>query len=215
MRRLLLALLLVAFSAMAIPPAVVGTAPGKRPKFGVSDNFNRDDGDVGANWTTITSFSAGSILSNGYVSSVYNGTAGSYWNGGTFGGDQYAEAKLTGSNYGSPGIVVRASSTANTMYLFRSTSGSGWRLHKYVDGVEKWWTSSLAYSPPNGSIIRLEAIGSAINVYSLSVHGGAKTAVYLLASDADPILTGWPGVYHTGRNNGQGGNADDWYGGDL
>src|SRR6201995_6072401 len=101
----------------------------------VSDSFDRANGGLGSNWTTVAGTAAPQISGN----TLHAGTASSlnsaYWSASTFGADQFAQGTLPGSsggNYG-PGLSVRLSSSkgyilwygnsANTVSLGRMDSG--------------------------------------------------------------------------------------------
>ncbi len=76
----------------------------------VSDNFNRANGGLGSNWTTVAGTTAPKIANN----TLQPGTAGAlnsaYWSASTFSGDQFAQTNLpnsSGGKYGH-GIAVRS-----------------------------------------------------------------------------------------------------------
>ena len=104
----------------------------------VSDNFDRADGGLGSNWTTVSGTAAPKIVSNNLRVGTANAVNSAYWSASTFGSDQFAQASLpnsSGAQYG-PGIAVRLSSTegyflwygnsSNTVSLWRMDNSSGW-----------------------------------------------------------------------------------------
>jgi hypothetical protein len=158
-----------------------------------SDDFNRSDGGLGANWTTHT-FSgnyAPTISSNIAVGSA-SGNAVAYWSADTFGNDQKVCADVS-SGTNQAYVMARASTTARTYYIFGMESD--WKLRKCVDGT----CSSLAtYSGITPSRICISAVGTSITPSYDSTT---------LASVTDSsISSGQPGVafYLTGST------LDNW-----
>lgn len=216
MRRLVCAIALCAASALAIPPAVVGNVPGRRVKLEVSDNFNRANGPVGSNWTTNTSGQASCQISSNMVAPLNGVTdAGHFWSANSFAGDQFSEVYLPGANINQThGVTVRAVSGATvTFYGAKRSRGTGTAtlsLFRVVAGSYVSLGSITSFSQAS-MILRIEAVGSSVAVYSLATHGGAKTL--LLSATDSTISSGSPGfiAYYSGAPIG----LDNWYGGDL
>ena len=87
----------------------------------VSDNFNRANGGLGSNWTTVSGTTAPQIVNN----TAQPGSAGTlnsaYWSANTFGSNQYAAASFpnsSGTNYG-PAIAVRLEQLQGLLPLVR------------------------------------------------------------------------------------------------
>src|SRR5690349_7052012 len=104
----------------------------------ISDNFNRANGGLGANWTTVSGTTAPQIVNN----TVQPGSAGTlnsaYWSANTFGANQYAAASFpnsSGTNWG-PAIAVRLSNSkgyilwygnqTNVVSIWRMDSSTSW-----------------------------------------------------------------------------------------
>ena len=105
---------LLAVGLSAVVPQVASAAT-------VSDDFNRADGGLGPNWTTVAGAAAPQVVSNNLRVGTSGTLNSAYWSAATFGGDQFAQASLPnspGSQYG-PGIAVRLSSTKG--YLDRKS----------------------------------------------------------------------------------------------
>src|SRR5215469_1765025 len=90
----------------------------------VSDNFNRADGGLGSNWTTMTGADAPQIVSH----VLEPGTSGvanvAYWSANTFGSNQFVQATMpsvTGSEDG-PAIGVRFSNSRGYFLFFNHAS---------------------------------------------------------------------------------------------
>ena len=104
----------------------------------VSDNFDRADGALGGNWTTVPGTAAPKIVSNTLRVGTASALNSAYWSASTFGNDQFAQASLpnsSGTQYG-PGIAVRLSGTKgyflwygnspDTVSLWRMSSSTSW-----------------------------------------------------------------------------------------
>ena len=171
----------------------------------VSDNFNRANGGLGSNWTTVAGTAAPKIASN----TLQPGTAGAvnsaYWSGSTFGADQFAQANLpnsSGTKYG-PGIAVRLSNSkgyflwygnsANTISIWRMDSATSWTLLK----------NSGALTISATDVWKIQAVGSTISAYQ---NGN------LVAQVTDTHYTaGSPGVWMYYAAN----QITNWSGGDV
>ena len=172
----------------------------------VSDNFNRADGPLGSNWTTVPGTSAPKIVSD----TLRAGTAGAlnsaYWSASTFSNDQFAQASLpnsSGTQYG-PGIAVRLSSSKGYFLWYGNSSNtvSLWRM----DSSSSW--TQLAQSPsltvsPSSDVWKIQAVGSTISGYQ---NGN----LVVQATDTN-IKSGSPGVWLYYSSN----QLDNWSGGNV
>ncbi len=174
----------------------------------VSDNFDRADGGLGSNWTTVPGTAAPGIVSD----SLRAGTAGAlnsaYWSASTFGADQFAQASLpnsSGNQYG-PGIAVRLSGTKGYFLWYGNSPGtvSLWRM----DGSSSSsWTQLAQSAPltvsPSSDVWMIQAVGSTISGYQ---NGN----LVVQATDTH-ITSGSPGVWMYYSSN----QIDNWSGGDV
>jgi hypothetical protein len=185
----------------------------------VSDDFNRANGGLGANWTTITNLAAPQIATN----QIGVGTGrGARYSGATFAANQYAEAK---SISGSPadkstlsktqanGPAVRVSASAETYYLgcifdwddgFES-AGRAAAICKCVAGT---FTEIHVVDVPVDNICRIEAEGTTLRLYTGTAHGSLTLRITLL--NQTDIASGSAGVVQNASFV-----IDDWYGGDI
>lgn len=199
----------------------------------VSDNFNRADGGLGANWTTVTGLLAPTISTN-QISKVGLGASGARWSADPFSENQYSEALVVGtsSDPGGSGNVVTVSGvacrmdtgSANTFYgaeirvtdawLEGSPDGttSEYVLFKMVGGVKTELGTASAGSATS-CFARLECSGTAITFYTVASHGGAKTQ-RVQATDL-AIASGSAGVYIGANDPTSDAYVENWYGGDL
>ncbi|HXZ45973.1 MAG TPA: alpha/beta hydrolase-fold protein [Pseudolabrys sp.] len=176
----------------------------------VSDNFNRTDGSLGANWTTMTGTLAPQIV--GDLATVPSAEQGSlhsaFWSGNTFSNDQFVQARLPNSSPGTyfgPGLMVRAANSRGYLLWYGNSVNQVtiWRM----DSAGAW--SQLAASSdsltitPTTDVWRLEASGSTLSGYQ-------NGTLVVQATDVT-YADGSPGVWmYYGGNQ-----IDDWSAGDL
>ncbi|MBO0885102.1 MAG: hypothetical protein J2P17_33175, partial [Mycobacterium sp.] len=170
-----------------------------------SDNFNRANGGLGSNWTTVAGTVAPKIVSN----KVQPGTAGAvnsaYWSANTFGGDQFAQATLpnsSGTQYG-PGIAVRLSGGTGYFLWYGNAAGtvSIWRMDSSASWTQLAHSANLTISPTD--VWKIQAVGSTISAYQ---NGSLVTQ----ATDTH-YASGSPGVWLYYAAN----QITNWSGGDA
>jgi len=175
----------------------------------VSDDFNRANGALGANWTTLTGTNAPAIQSNTWDAAGTQPSA-SYWSANTFSANQSAEISFTDFSVGPSVRMAGAAQTAYYAYAEDDGLESGtfiFRLYKVVAG-----TPTLLGSSATGQteqVLKLTASGTTITLYSLASHGGAANSRIAVVDSA--IATGQAGIYAVAP----GVNTDSWYGADL
>jgi hypothetical protein len=162
-----------------------------------TDDFNRADGGLGANWTT----------GNGTPGIVSNQSKGggsasndAYWSADVFDDGQYSQAKVYGGVNKDCGPTARASGTSrylvatqpSSVILYRSTGES------YVQ------VQNLSSSAVDGDVIRVEAESTTLRVYKNAVQIGTD------AADAN-FASGSAGLWSYASNP----ILDDWEGGNL
>jgi hypothetical protein len=173
----------------------------------VSDNFNRANGDLGDNWTTVAGTYDPEIISNQVqVSPATNGHLHSaYWTANTFSSNQYAQAKFPNIASGccGPSIAVRlADSRGYILWWGNGTNNvSIWRM----DSSNHWslLVSSDSLTIADTDVWRLEAVGVALRGYQ---NGN------LVLETTDAYYTdGSPGIWLYFSGN----QLEDWSGGDI
>lgn len=165
-----------------------------------TDDFNRANGALGANWTTAQGYNAPFISSNRVAFPSGGGAA--YYNG-TVSDSQWASMTSDASSAGG-GPAVRIQTGGSTKQLYSlQIAGSSCSIQKTNDTTTTTLTT-LSY------------IRQANDVYKLKVSGSANFEVYvngaLLGSATDstsPYTTGKVGVAGAQYNN-----IDNWSGGD-
>jgi hypothetical protein len=177
----------------------------------VSDNFNRANGGLGANWTA-NSDGGLVILSNKVKGNNASTQTSSYWTANGFSSDQFSQITNMVQNLGTDyaGVTVRQQGVGGQTYyvaVYLWNSGTPLiQLYKHVAGgpgyVQLGSNFSAAAAGPT-DVLRLEANGS-----TLSVKWNG-TAVITQTDTAIPS-GGSPGIQIF-----QGATADDWQGGAL
>ena len=172
-----------------------------------SDNFNRANGSLGANWTDMTV--GGLAISNdAVVGTQAAGNSGDIYTGTTFGSDQFSQIEVTSTPIGGGqwiGPAVRAQNGGQDLYVGICLLNDGnpeLELFKLLDG--NWTELGSAYPTGTlaaGTILNLTVTGSTL---SFSENG----AVEITATDTS-LTGGAPGImaYSTAT-------AGNWVGGD-
>lgn len=178
-----------------------------------SDDFNRANGTLGANWTTRTGESAMAVVSNQATPTDSSNNCSAYYSGALIGGgawpaDQYAESTLgatleTATDNGG-GATVRCATAANTAYFCQSNSVET-RIYKAVAGAYTQLGSDGAAGAV-GSLIRLTASGTSI---TCAKNGSAVVGPVTDSS----IASGNAGI--RGSSASLNGPVNSWEGGDL
>jgi hypothetical protein len=173
---------------------------------GASDNFNRPNGALGANWTNI---SDGGLTVSSQVAAGTNGggLTGSTWTATTFGSDQYSQIEVTSTQLtGGQWIAGVVRTTANgqsgyaglyfwnngspVMMIFKRSSGSWTQLGASYN------SGALAA----GTQLQLKAVGSTISFL--------QNGVQRISVTDSSFTAGAPGIMAYGT-----GKADNWAGG--
>lgn len=179
-----------------------------------TDNFNRANGGLGANWESLNSIDGGEVeISSNVIGGANTGAfAVSRWVGaGTFSDDQYSSLVFLETDFGvSPygmGVVARASGDTDTTrdyYYFFANSNDTYVLGKVVNGTNtNLATGSRTWV--DGERIEIECEGTTIR----GMVDGVSVASVTDAS----LTTGKPGVLGSGDSFVA--TGDDWDGGDI
>ena len=140
-----------------------------------SDDFNRSDGAVGANYTTrlFVGATAGMVVNSNECKASGVGSSWSMatWTADTFPDDQFAQFKMVNQS-AYCGVVLRWSDGgggAANCYLWFNTDGDNWVMYRMDAG-----SFTLVYNGPTlfatNSIFKAEAIGSDFKVYDDGVQ---------------------------------------------
>lgn len=154
-----------------------------------TDDFNRANGGLGANYTLISSALA--IVSN-QVTGIAATNCSSYWNGGTPIADCYAKLKIQTIPSGatdSTGLFLRFDPATFNGYAFEFFNGVC-RIIRLDAGVSTGLTT-LGSNPTNGQVVKLEIVGSQLRCYYDAVLiGSATDATYSAAGRSGLFVIG-------------------------
>jgi hypothetical protein len=162
-----------------------------------TDDFNRANGALGANWTTASGYSAPTVASNQCAGGF---GSGAWWNADAFNasGDQYAQCTAQ-SAAGEMILIVRASGTRfYSLYWAIGGSGSLVIVRSDANGNTTFLNNMGNVGTANGDTMRLEASGSTFTAKDNGVTKGT-------ASDST----------YTGGVPGVGGGLDNFTGDNL
>jgi putative esterase len=171
----------------------------------VSDNFNRANGGLGSNWTTLGGTTAPQIVNN----TAQPGSAGTvnsaYWSASTFGNNQYAAASFpdsSGTNYG-PAIAVRLSNSRGYFLWYGNSAStvSIWRMDSSSSWTELKASAKLTVAATD--VWQLQAVGSTLTGY--------QNGKQVVTTTDTQYTTGAPGIWMYYATN----QITNWSGGDV
>lgn len=152
-----------------------------------TDNFNRANGGLGSNWTTVTGEDPMTIVSNAAQASTGGYlTNASVYTGSSFAADQFAEIQVVdaGSLCATFLFVRMSTSTLSGygMYLFPNTSVL--RITKWDSGTETTLTSKTLGTATG--TWKLEAVGTSLKLY--------RNGALELSTTDSTHASGYPGL---------------------
>jgi hypothetical protein len=174
----------------------------------VSDDFNRANGALGANWTDMN-------VGGGPLATIVSGAVtvdtpnslfeAAYWSADVFPDDQFSQVTVVAGALNSNGVIVRASGSGASFNFYSAmlVGGAGIDLRKYVAGS---FTSLglLGSGGADGDVIRISAVGSTLQVFINGVQQGADVVDTSITSGSAGLMPAiWGGV----------GALDNWSGG--
>lgn len=171
----------------------------------VSDNFNRADGGLGSNWTTMTGTNAPQIVTNVAEPGTSNTANVAYWSANSFGSNQFVQATLpsiTGTDDG-PAIGVRFANSRGYFLFFNHASGT---VSLYRMDTASSWTvlaTSATLTIAGTDVWKIETIGSTIV--------GFQNGNQVVEASDSTYTSGSPGIWLYYASN----QIDNWSGGDL
>ena len=168
---------------------MIVAAGGAAPPDTAFDNFNRSDGPLGSNWTTVTGLAAPAIVSNQATVGTNNTDNAAYYNAVSPTSNQYAYAVWTSSS-GDGGVAARMQSAAATFYLCHIYANFYLNIYEVTEGsfVSR---ANTTLTISSGDIIRIECTGTNPTSISFKVNGTER----LSYSDTSPIENGKPGIH--------------------
>jgi len=151
-----------------------------------SDDFNRADGGLGANWTALD---AGFSISSNQVVPTDSGCS-SYYNGTALNANCWAQEKLPSLPTGTDqvGVGIRLNTTSFNGYYVEYMNGTGTRIRRIDSGVATT-LATLGGSPSAGQVVRIEMRGNDISVYYDDVLAGTTSDSNYTGADRSVILS--------------------------
>ena len=191
------------YSAVASATTLAGIA--------ASDDFNRADGALGANWTKPPASQNNLVIVNNQVGVDVEDTHNyAFWSADSFSQDQYSQVRI--GNMGPwPGVIVRAQSAIDKFYLALVFAANDYRIYLRKDGNYILLSTGTTETWMAGDIVGLQAAGS--NPVQLTLlRNGNPVLTYTDATEN--LVGGSPGI---GIYSPSGDHLviDDWEGGDL
>ena len=185
-----------------------------------ADNFDRADGGLGANWTTVGAFTAPAIVSNLVQPGILGGSGSlAVRTAEPFGSDQYVQMTITTLATASnriAGVIMRNANPANrTNYECQALGPLGstttLTIYRFNAGAPTVLaTTGAAATVASGDILYCEVVGSTV---TLKINGVTKVGPIV---DGSPIASGKPGIvaysFAGATSNVQ---LNDWSAGDF
>jgi hypothetical protein len=178
-----------------------------------SDNFNRADGALGANWHGESPDAAMAIVSQQAVGVSAVSPNSGYWSADSFGADQFSQATITVHPASGKwvGVTVRAlaDGTEYLLIAFNNSGTDSWLLFKRTGGGSSFAQIGSTVVTPIvvSQVMRLEVEGTTVTA---KIDG---TAI-ITQTDSD-IASGAPGISNSGVADPANGALDNWSGGDV
>jgi S-formylglutathione hydrolase FrmB len=132
-----------------------------------SDDFNRANGGLGANWTAVSD--GGMAIASQQVTGTAGAVTGDMWSGSTLGSDQYSEVQVTSTPLTGIqwiGAAVRMQNGGQNGYVGIYSWNSGTPVLELFERSGGGWAEVGAYSSgplAAGTKLRLVALGNSIS----------------------------------------------------
>lgn len=176
-----------------------------------ADDFNRGNGGLGANWTTVFSTFAPAIVSNQCNEGTVNQENDAFWSARTWPNDQWTQVSVVVAS-GSGDYVGTCARTASgsvfssyVVYVVGPLGASALiEVYKTVSGASTL-LASATFTVAANDVIRLAVEGTTLRAYQNGVlrhgpltdsalaSGSAGVAIYNSAGAAQTILDNWQG----------------------
>jgi hypothetical protein len=171
----------------------------------LTDNFNRSDGSLGSNWTTLgSSYYALAISSNTVVYTEEYADNLMFYSGSSWEDDQSAQATLGANDVGNSLLVfVRGSTAGNGSCICLNVGNSWYQLRYKHGGSNEAVIIQGSTTTDVGDIFKLGVVGTTYTVYR---NGSSVNS----ASDSS-LSSGSPGIGIVG-NHFVNPYGDDWVG---
>jgi sugar lactone lactonase YvrE len=154
------------------------------------DPFQRDDGSLGADWTTVTGTNDPEIV-DGAASAVTAGVSAAYWSGDLVADDQFAEIVVSLDGADEVAVIVRSDGTTDNQYAF-AWDGDNYALSRTVAGVTTVLDSSSGHGSGGTRVLRIEAVDDQIVAYADDVEQLSATDSTLTSGAPAIAITATP-----------------------
>jgi hypothetical protein len=171
-----------------------------------SDNFNRANGALGANWTQ--QGSAGAVVASNKATQPTGTKTGAYWaTAPANANNQFSQAIVTLGTPGGLGLIVRAS---GTKYYVCGVYDNFINLAYYDNGGPFQLTSAVC-TLASGDLVRFEVEGNKLRAYI----NGVLSPMGEYVDTGNTVPSGGSVGLYFNSSGGDPGSFDDWYGGSL
>lgn len=175
------ALFLFATLSFAATPSFIGLAGsggvGGAPS-SITDDFNRSNGALGTNWTSLSAGQYASatttINTNKVVSTSSGNRAASIYTGASINSDQYAQATLGTAAALYIGVFTRMDANGNG-YLAQCTNLTVCSIAKVTSGTAATIGATITVSSWTGQTLKLTSSGSTHTLYLDGSEVGSRT----------------------------------------
>jgi chitodextrinase len=179
-----------------------------------SDNFNRANGPLGANWSKPTVSTNNLVVANDVVGvDVENSHNYAFWSANAFNDNQYSQATLTSIGPWT-GVILRADSLQDRFYLGFVFGANDYRIYSRWDGGYYSLSVGNTVTWQIGDILRLEVSGT-VDPITITMYRNGSAVLSWVSTGSGQVRTGGSpglGIYSPA---GMGLTIDNWEGGNL
>jgi LmbE family N-acetylglucosaminyl deacetylase len=175
-------------ATLLVTPPVTG---GGMVEF-ASDSFNRPNGSLGINWTTILDADSSPVLVSQQAQSSWGRAKSLYYGGINWPADQYAQAQIIESNGGSSGPAVRM--TSNGSYYAGTIGSLGQGNANVYILLDNAGSQSLLASSSTATVLAGDYIQLSVQGTTITLSNVTESTTLLTATDST-ITAGYPGIY--------------------
>ena len=188
-----------------------------------SDNFNRANGPIGANWTDTLAAGGSFIITNDVVTvDTEEQHIEAFWSANSFSDDQYSQISL--SSIGPwTGVILRGDAgldpvwtnppSGSQFYLGFVFGPNDYRIYHWINNAYYQETVGTTETWQVGDTLRLAVSGSVEPLVTM-YRNGNPVLLWLVTDAADVKTSGSPGIGIYSRA-GAGLTLDNWEGGNL
>jgi hypothetical protein len=150
-----------------------------------TDDFNRANGGLGANWTT--TFNALAIVSNEVHGSTAGDQSSGCWSADAFLADQYSQVKAVNLSDGGGPCVRSNLVVAGTFYTLYVQDGATARIYEVTAGSFAALGADFDPGASAGNVVKLSATGTSLEAFTEGTSKATRTD--------GSITIGRPGIH--------------------